>query len=79
MDTSEFYRMHQLLRIEILRLSTSLDAKPEEVNHLLQILTSYTFENRLGMKGTLSRIMVDSLDLPYALGEKVIQFDKAIY
>jgi predicted nucleotidyltransferase len=54
-------------------------SRQSDLNLLIQILESYTFDNRLSMKGTLSRTPVDSLDLPYALGEKVIQFDKAIY
>jgi hypothetical protein len=53
-------------------------SRPNDLNLLIQILESYTFDNRLTMKGTLSRTLVDSLDLPFEIGEKVILFDKAI-
>ncbi|MDI1257330.1 MAG: hypothetical protein PSV16_14645 [Flavobacterium sp.] len=43
---------------------------------LLEILTQYSYENKLQMKGTLTHTIIDSLQLDYTLGEKFIQFDK---
>lgn len=38
----------------------------------------YDFENRLKIKGYLTRIIIDSLDIDYNLGEKLIEFDNHI-
>ncbi|WP_257666485.1 hypothetical protein [Parapedobacter tibetensis] len=45
---------------------------------LLEILYQYSFENRFQVKGLLSHTIVDSLNLEYSLGEKIIKFDHDI-
>lgn len=50
----------------------------ESLNKLLEIITKYTYENRLQVKGTLARTIIDSLQLDYSLGEKFISFDNYI-
>lgn len=45
---------------------------------LLDILGQYTFESRIAKKGILSRILVDSLEVDYELGEQVHLFDHSL-
>lgn len=47
-------------------------------NKLLELLSQYTFENRLQKKGLLCYTIIDSLELDYSLGEKFIKFDNDI-
>ena len=44
----------------------------------LEILSEYSFENRLQKKGLLSHTIIDSLELDYSIGEKFIEFDNSI-
>jgi hypothetical protein len=45
---------------------------------LLEIFGQYSFENRLEKKGLLTHTIIDSLQLDYSLGEKIIKFDNGI-
>jgi len=45
---------------------------------ILEILNQYTYENRLELKGLLSHTIIDSLELDYALAERLILFDNSI-
>lgn len=62
-------------------LKESLDQeknKKDSLIKLLAILDNYTFKNRLEIKGTLSHTVVDSLEIDFSLGEKIINFDNEI-
>lgn len=48
------------------------------LNRLLELLSKYTFENRLKTKGLLTHTIIDSMELEYSIGEKFIQFDNDI-
>lgn len=48
------------------------------LNKLIEILAEYSFEDRLETKGLLSRVIIDSLELDYSIGEKFIEFDNSI-
>ena len=50
----------------------------KSIEKLLEILDSYTFENQIEKKGTLTRKIIDSFELDYSLGEKFIEFDNSI-
>lgn len=45
---------------------------------ILNILSQYTYENRLLRKGLIARTIIDSLDIEYSLGEMLIKFDRDI-
>lgn len=45
---------------------------------LKELLEKYNYNNRLIIKGLLTRKIIDSLELGYAIGEKVIEFAKSI-
>jgi hypothetical protein len=61
------------------RQNPNLSTKEKEsVDSLLKLLNEYDFSNRLEMKGTMSGVMIDSLHIDYAFGEKVHQFDNSI-
>lgn len=49
-----------------------------EVQFVVSILQDYTFDNRLTMKGTLSRVIIDSLDYKCPLWDDVFFFDAAL-
>lgn len=49
-----------------------------EITTILEILNQYTFDNRLKLKGTLTRYIIDSSEVDYSIGEKVIEFDTNI-
>ena len=55
----------------------SLEDK-KSLEKLLDILKSYSFENRKEKKGVLTRTLIDSLELDYSVGEKFIEFDNMI-
>lgn len=42
---------------------------------LLELLSQYSYENRLKVKGLLSHTIIDCMELDYSLGEKFIKFD----
>lgn len=48
------------------------------LNKLIHIVGEYNFENRLEIKGLISRTIIDSLELDYSIGEKFIEFDNSI-
>ena len=50
----------------------------KSLDKLMEILESYSFENRKEKKGVLTRTIIDSLEMDYFLGEKFIQFDNCI-
>lgn len=50
----------------------------QSLHELLEILDSYSFENRLQQKGLLTHTIIDSLELDYSIGEKFIEFDNDI-
>lgn len=52
--------------------------KRDSIISLLDILNQYSFENRLQKKGFLSHVVIDSADIEYSLGEKLIIFDNSI-
>lgn len=54
------------------------DHDKTSLKKLLDILNLYSFENRLQKKGLLSHTIIDSLELEYSLGEKLIKFDNDI-
>lgn len=49
-----------------------------EIITVIQIVNEYSYINRLQQKGRLARIIVDSLNLDYELGDLIIQFDQRI-
>ena len=48
------------------------------LNKLLEIMKRYEYENRIEIKGLISRVIVDSLEIDYSIGEKFIEFDNSI-
>jgi len=64
--------------LEALNNPNVLNDKKKPLIVALEILNQYSFENRLEKKGLLTHTIIDSLDLEYSLGEKVIAFDNAI-
>lgn len=50
----------------------------ESIEKVIEVLNQYTYANRLEQKGRLSRIVIDSLNLDYNLGEVIIRFDNNI-
>lgn len=44
----------------------------------MEILDSYSFENTLKKKGSLTRTIIDSLEIDYFLTNKFIEFDSLI-
>ena len=50
----------------------------KSLEKLLEILHGYSFENQKNKKGTLTRTIIDSLELDYSIGEKFIEFDNNI-
>ena len=48
------------------------------LNRLIEIMDEYTFENRLEVKGMVSRLIIDSFQLDYSICERFIQFDNSI-
>ncbi len=49
-----------------------------EILKVIQIVKEYSYINRLQQKGRLARIIVDSINLDYELGDLIIQFDQRI-
>ena len=53
-------------------------SKNESVSKSLEILNLYTFDNRLNQKGILSRYIIDSAEMDYSIGDKIVEFDVSI-
>lgn len=54
------------------------DSKNRSLWKAIEILNLYHFDNRLNQKGTLTHFILDSAELDYSIGEKIIEFDKSI-
>lgn len=54
------------------------DKDKKSLDKLFHVLNEYSFDNRLQKKGSLTYIIIDSLDLNYSLGEQFIIFDNEI-
>ncbi len=54
------------------------EVEKKSLNRLVEIMNRYTFENRLQTKGLVTRVIIDSLQLDYSIGEKFIKFDNSI-
>ena len=50
----------------------------KSLEQLIKLMDKYSFENKNDMKGVLSRTIIDSLQINYALGEKFIQFENSL-
>ena len=50
----------------------------QSLKKLLELLSQYSFENRMKLKGLLTHTIIDSLELDYHLGEMFIKFDDEI-
>lgn len=74
---NEMDRLQHLILIEKSKDGlTSLER--ESCDALLTISEKYTFENRIQMKGTLARTIVDSLEINHNLASQIIVFDNNI-
>jgi len=49
-----------------------------EILKVIEIVNEYSYINRLRKKGSLTRIIIDSLNLDYELADVIIQFDQRI-
>lgn len=49
-----------------------------EILTVIEIVNEYSYINRLRKKGSLTRIIIDSLNLDYELADVIIQFDQRI-
>ena len=81
MTEENFLKSKQKLLDLINNIYQNVDLSNSEKTSLgktLKLLEKYTYENRLEMKGTLTRTIIDSLELSYSLGEKLIEFDQCI-
>lgn len=54
------------------------DETKKSLLKLSSLLNQYTYENQNQMKGTLSHLVIDSLDLNYDICETIIKFDNSI-
>ncbi|MDR6517308.1 hypothetical protein [Chryseobacterium camelliae] len=52
--------------------------KNQSLEEVIGILELYKFDNRLNKKSTLTHFIIDSADLDYSIGEKIIEFDNCI-
>jgi hypothetical protein len=53
-------------------------SKNESISKSLEMLNLYNFENRLNQKGTLSQYIMDSAEMDYSIGDKIVEFDANI-
>lgn len=69
-----------LLEILYFRLNNTPVSTTEhrEILTVIQIVNEYSYINRLRKKGNLTRIIIDSLNLDYELGDLIIKFDQRI-
>jgi len=69
-----------LLEILYFRLNNTPVSTTEhrEILTVIEIVNEYSYINRLQQKGRLARIIVDSLNLDYELGDLIIKFDQRI-
>jgi len=71
-------RKLESLIISSMKESKLTDIERNSLNKLSVLLEKYTYENRLQFKGIITRTIIDSLELPYDLAEKFIDFDNGI-
>ena len=81
MDKKTFLKMKEKLfklTDEVVISETASDKDKEAVVRLSNILKDYYYENRLRIKGRLTRAIIDSLELDYEIGDRFIDFDNFI-
>ncbi|NOU62358.1 hypothetical protein [Marinifilum caeruleilacunae] len=81
MKKEDFIKQKENLLVFVTKVSKTKELKESDKISLVKltaILNEYTFENRIEIKGLLSRIIIDSLELDYSIGEKFIEFDNNI-
>lgn len=81
MDKILFSRRKALLLDNIAELLQNPGISEKEktmLERVLVLLDHYSFENRLLVKGLLSHTVIDTLELPYSLGDQLIRFDHQI-
>lgn len=81
MDKILFSRRKALLLDNIAELLQNPGISEKEktmLERVLALLDHYSFENRLFVKGLLSHTVIDTLELPYSLGDQLIRFDHQI-
>ncbi|SDL40485.1 hypothetical protein SAMN04488090_0742 [Siphonobacter aquaeclarae] len=81
MDKILFSRRKALLLDNIAELLQNPGISEKEktmLERVLVLLDHYSFENRLLVKGLLSHTVIDTLELPYSLGDLLIRFDHQI-
>jgi hypothetical protein len=60
-------------------LEKELDfSKNQSIQNIIKILALYNFSNRMKQKGILTRYIIDSAEVDYSIGEKIIEFDNSI-
>ena len=81
MTKDSFLQRKQTILATIQKRIDSCNETDRELNSLkevLRILDDYTYENRIKYKGLVTRVLIDSLQLDYQIGELVIVFDNSI-
>jgi len=80
--TKETYlekKQHLVNQVLVLLNNIELNFQDKSsLNLILRLLDDYTYENRLQKKGLLSHTIIDSMELNYDIGEKIIKFDNDI-
>ena len=56
----------------------ALPEKRIQFKALIRILDDYEYHSRGENKGRLTRLIIDSLEIDYSIGEKIIEFDEMI-
>ncbi|APD07046.1 hypothetical protein UJ101_01530 [Flavobacteriaceae bacterium UJ101] len=58
--------------------SSLTELEKDSLIKVIKIINDYNFNNRIKIKGLLSKTIIDSLELDYFIGEKLINFDNNI-
>ena len=69
----------RLLNEENVNNENLTESMRESINTLLDVLKSYQYDNRLKIKGLISRIVIDSVELNSTICEQLVSFDQQIY
>ncbi len=81
MNKLEFLSQKNKLIVQLTNNLCEIGNDPEyetNQNILLSILSQYTYDNRLKIKGLLSHTIIDSLEIDQDIADAFIKFDRQI-
>ena len=82
MEKEQYNSLKLILENSIKNSLENKNIKQDEKKSLIELMDilkkDYTYEKRLNVKGSITRMIIDCLEIEYSIGDKIIVFDNNI-